>query len=126
MTHVTTVVPQPGPGPRSSRRQMRVWGEGSQWLRAHFKRQLEGGFAPEGPPRPHDPPSGPPRLLLGTQGAQLALLCREDSIFRLFSGVRVTTTPSMLFVAFSIAKSFSPEATARTYQDPRSWWGRSR
>ena len=47
-------------------------------------------------------------------------LCREDSIFRVFSGVRVTTTPSMFFVAFSTTKSFSPEATARMYQDPRS------
>lgn len=56
-----------------------------------------------------------------TQGAHLTHLCLEDSIFRLFSGVRVTTTPSMFFVAFSSAKPFSPEATASTYQDPRSW-----
>lgn len=50
-------------------------------------------------------------------------LCRDDSTFRLFSGVRVTTTPSMFLVAFSTAKPLSPEATATTYQDPRSCAG---
>ena len=47
-------------------------------------------------------------------------LCREARIFRVFWDVSITSTPSTLFVAFSSAKSFSPEATARTYQDPMS------
>ena len=45
---------------------------------------------------------------------------REASIFRVFCGVKVSVTPSMFFVALSTTKSFSPEATARMYQDPRS------
>lgn len=61
-----------------------------------------------------------------TQGTHRTHLCLEDNIFRLFSGVRVTMTPSTFFVAFSNAKPFSPEATAKTSQDPRSWWRRSR
>lgn len=80
-----------------------------------------------------EPSEGPPGQLSGERsvpgsawrgpGRAPAHLCREDSTLSLSSGVRDTTTPSMLFVAFSATKPFSLEATARTYQDPSSWTG---
>lgn len=55
--------------------------------------------------------------------AGLTHLCREDSTLRWFCGVRLTSTPSTLLTALSTAKSFSPEAAARMYQDPRNFDG---
>lgn len=54
-----------------------------------------------------------------------AHLCRDACRRSRLPGVSVTRTPSMPFTSFSKAKSFSREATARTYQGPRSCVGSS-
>lgn len=89
---------------------------GSGWARVRAprpprpgSRTQPGTFATASPARP------------ARRRASAPHLWRAASTCSLFSGVSVTTTPSMFFAAFSTAKPFSPEATATTYQAPRSW-----